>query len=157
MYLSQKPEKWTEAEWRAHQQWLGSRAKHKWPFDFQIPEAFTDTITKLPTRKVLMQRPISPWLQEYERQLQQIMQDKLAMKQPDFYERPLYNSVAWKARREKLKTRPITPYIEEYGEKLRTIAAEKKALREERKAELHPGPHEKWNIDERKKEHESML
>lgn len=66
----QKPDKWTEAEWRAHQQWLGNRARHKWPFDFQLPEPFSDPITKLPPKKVLLPRPIILWVKQYEKQLQ---------------------------------------------------------------------------------------
>lgn len=103
-----------------------------------------------------MRRPMTPWLKQYEIQLQQIMKERLAQK-PDFYEGPCTNMAEWKVKREKLKTKPITPYIEEYGEKLRSQAAEMKALREERKAELRPGPREVWDQKGRQRDLESML
>lgn len=148
----QRPDKWTEAEWRAHQQWLGNRARHKWPFDFQLPEPFSDPITKLPPKKVLLPRPIILWVKQYEKQLQQMTEEGLKKQRPDIYERPRLNKKEWEEKREKLKTKPVTPYIEEYGERLRSQVAEMKALREERKAEMHPGPREVWNFEARQKE-----
>lgn len=141
--IRQKPDRWTDAEWNAHKKWLENRAKAKWPFDFKLPDPFDDPITKLPSRKVLMKRPHTPWIKEYEKRLEQMAKEN---KKPD-----VPPPEVWKVKREKLKARPITPYIEEYGERLRTEAAEMKVLREERKAQLKPGPREIWDVNAKKK------
>lgn len=118
----------------------------------QLPGVFTDPITKLPSRAVQNKRLTTPWIKQYQKQLQAMTEQGLEKQRPDIYEAPRFNAEDWKKKREMLKSRPVTPYIEEYGERLRAQAAEMKALREEKKAELHPGPREIWDYNARQKE-----
>lgn len=150
---SKKPDKWTDAEWREHQQWLSTRAKPKWPYDYKIPPPFTHPITKI--KKGALTAPVSPYFKQYAQQLSYMADSAKDRIEKEFYETPPLKSEEWKVKREKLKTKPVREYIEEYAEKLRAQADEAKVKRAERLQELHPSPHPKINYGQYQKQLES--
>lgn len=129
-----KPAKWTDEEWRAHQEWLQRRARNKWPYDFKMPRPFEEPITKIHPSVLAPSVSQRPWISSYQKELSE--RTELARRRaiPDPFEDKIKRAAL---------TGPISAYFDQYAVWLKERAAKAKAERAERLEVLHPKPLEK--------------
>lgn len=133
-FISEKPSKWTDAEWKAHCEWADRRSRPKWPFDFKLPSGFSEPITRVKLRALAKEVSDRPWVKRYQKDLQRFAEDYRKRILPDPFVDPR-SGVKYSA-----KKGPTRPYFEKYSEFLKSIAVKAAQERDQRMAELHPEP-----------------